>query len=218
MEYCTHIIDNNHLRLLPEKAIYWEEEKALLIADLHLGKITHFRKSGIGIPTGPKEKNWEQLCYLIQKYNPEKIYLLGDLFHSRYNSEWQNFLEIISTYDNIKWILTKGNHDIMPDEIFQNTIMKIYQEGITVGSFYLSHEPTYKEGYYNLCGHIHPCVKLKGLANQYARVPCFYFGENGGILPAFGSFTGMHAMKRERDAQIFFIADEVVLNADDVLA
>jgi hypothetical protein len=38
------------LLLLPQKAIFWQQEGILLIADVHLGKINHFRKAGIAVP------------------------------------------------------------------------------------------------------------------------------------------------------------------------
>jgi metallophosphoesterase superfamily enzyme len=43
-------IRDNHFDLLIQKAIFWQEKQTLLIGDLHLGKITHFRKEGIAIP------------------------------------------------------------------------------------------------------------------------------------------------------------------------
>ena len=30
--------------------MFWEEEKALIVSDLHFGKTGHFRKSGIAVP------------------------------------------------------------------------------------------------------------------------------------------------------------------------
>jgi metallophosphoesterase superfamily enzyme len=39
-----------HWRLSAGRAIYWEEENALIVADLHVGKSAHFRKAGIAVP------------------------------------------------------------------------------------------------------------------------------------------------------------------------
>ncbi len=36
--------------LSPERMVFWEEEKALVVSDLHFGKTGHFRKSGIPVP------------------------------------------------------------------------------------------------------------------------------------------------------------------------
>ncbi len=37
------------LILLPQKAIYWKQQKALIAADVDLGKVGHFRKAGIAV-------------------------------------------------------------------------------------------------------------------------------------------------------------------------
>ena len=50
-------------------------------------------------------------------------------------------------------------------------------------------------GAYVLAGHLHPCVVLGGRAHQRLRLPCFHFGAQVGVLPAFGAFTGMHALR-----------------------
>ena len=45
--------------LYPQKAVFWPKHKILMIADLHLGKINHFRRSGIAVPTKANDKNIE---------------------------------------------------------------------------------------------------------------------------------------------------------------
>jgi len=48
--YTLHKINGNHFLLFTENYIYWEEEKAIILTDLHLGKSGHFRKNGIAVP------------------------------------------------------------------------------------------------------------------------------------------------------------------------
>ena len=80
-------IRGHEFHLLPQKAIFWKNKNTLLISDLHLGKITHFRKAGIAIPTEALLRNFNILEFLIREYKPQRIILLGDLFHSAFNSE-----------------------------------------------------------------------------------------------------------------------------------
>ncbi|MGO1585069.1 MAG: ligase-associated DNA damage response endonuclease PdeM, partial [Mesonia sp.] len=75
----------------PSGVAYWESKHILLIADVHLGKIAHFRKHGSAVPQKAILKNFEQLKKVVATYQPEKIYFLGDLFHSAYNSEFAYF-------------------------------------------------------------------------------------------------------------------------------
>ena len=44
------IIFKNHFYLHKTGAIFWKEKDTLLLADIHLGKVGHFRKSGIPVP------------------------------------------------------------------------------------------------------------------------------------------------------------------------
>jgi hypothetical protein len=42
------------------------------------------------------------------------------------------------------------------------------------------------------------------------RLPCFHFGAEVGVLPAFGAFTGMHVMPRAPDDRVFVVAGDAV--------
>ena len=77
------------VELLPQKALWFKARKLLLVADLHFGKINHFRKSGIPVPAKANDKNTELLINILNQTNPERIVFLGDLFHSHYNEEWE---------------------------------------------------------------------------------------------------------------------------------
>jgi uncharacterized protein len=173
-------------------AIYWEEKKMLLIADVHLGKVTHFRKNGIPIPEEKKYENFQNLDKIVTQYNPETICFLGDLFHSSLNSEWHLFEEwVVKTNKEI--ILVSGNHDIIDAFKFIQLNIKIYKS-IQVDSFLLTHYPTETEDYFNFCGHIHPAVILRGIGKQKLKLACFFQTKNQMILPAFGEFTGKYIL------------------------
>ncbi len=201
------------MHLLPQKAIYWAEEKALLIADLHLGKISHFRKAGIALPKRAALKNLTTLDHLISSYRPQQVIFLGDLFHSELNTEWLLFKEILKKYRELSFQLVQGNHDILHEISYANSHFTVYKEPVVRGPFWLSHEPQTDGENYNLCGHIHPGVQLVGSARQSLRFPCFYFGEKGGILPAFGQFTGLALVKPQRHDKVFIITGEEVIEA-----
>ena len=42
-------ISENHFDLHPSGAIYWLEKKTLMLADVHLGKVAHFRKNTLDL-------------------------------------------------------------------------------------------------------------------------------------------------------------------------
>ena len=207
------VIAKEEMQLLAEKALYLPEYDTLLIADLHFGKVEHFRKNGIGVPAGVSEKDFAKLRALIVKVQAKDVVFLGDLFHSDLNNAWLGFQKLIKELDAFDFHLVLGNHDIL-DENQYDGLKVCYQ--MELGNLILTHEPmdVILEDKYNLCGHIHPGVKLKGRGKQNLRLPCFHFGKHLGILPAFGSFTGLHVLKPMAEDRVFVVNGDVVLEVN----
>jgi metallophosphoesterase superfamily enzyme len=42
------------------------------------------------------------------------------------------------------------------------------------------------------------------------RLPCFHFGAGVGVLPAFGAFTGMHAVRARTGDRVYVVAGDRV--------
>lgn len=206
------ILKGEKLILLPQKAIFWEKESALLIADLHLGKVAHFRKYGVALPPQSEDKNWQTLSRLIRKWSPKKLIILGDLFHSQYNDQWENFVDMTDRYSDVEWILVKGNHDVLRERHYQRSNLKIHPYALKMPPFLLTHEPDeIFDDLYTLCGHIHPGIRMTGQGRQSLRLPCFFLGSKVGILPAFGVFTGLHVLHPEQEDKVYLIAEEQVV-------
>ena len=78
----------------------------------------------------------------------------------------------------------------------------------------LCHHPQIVPGAYVLAGHAHPCVVLTGAGRERLRLPCFWLGDAAknpvGVLPAFGSFTGMHPIERRPRDRVFAVAGDSV--------
>jgi DNA ligase-associated metallophosphoesterase len=202
------------VRLLPQKAVWLKQQKILLLADLHFGKINHFRKSGIPVPAAANNKNTELLISLLQDTKPDRVIFLGDLFHSHYNEEWEVLGQTRKHFLNCSFELVLGNHDILSTLQYERNKMKCYANELREGDFILTHEPMAEvpRGLYNLSGHFHPGVKLRGTGKQTVMLPCFYFGKNQGILPAFGSFTGMARIMPKKEDRVFVIAEDKIID------
>jgi DNA ligase-associated metallophosphoesterase len=210
---CLFTLKDQTLKLLPEKAIFWQEEKLLFMADVHLGKVNHFRKSGIPVPTKLVHDEIDRLSRLLDTYEPETLCVLGDLFHSHRNKEWEIFAEWRARYPHVHFELVRGNHDIIASVHYKQADIKVYLSCVEKGPFLFTHEPTEKclEGLYPFAGHIHPGIYLTGKARQSLRLPCFYFGKEQALLPAFGAFTGLAIIEPKRGDAVFAVADDVVL-------
>jgi DNA ligase-associated metallophosphoesterase len=199
------------LVLLPEKAIWFPEYETLLVSDTHLGKGSHFRKAGIAIPTILEQEDLATLSDIIELYKPKELIFLGDLFHSDMNNDWEWFKLWRQLHQHIKMILVKGNHDILPLYLYHLLNLDVV-DGKQLGAFKLYHDLPKKEiEHYVISGHIHPGIKITGKARQNMVLPCFYFGKNNAILPAFGKFTGKAIIKRKENDLVYAIAGKNII-------
>jgi uncharacterized protein len=207
VEVCGEVFE-----LLPHKAIYWPKMKSLFIADLHIGKINHFRRSGIPLPSKANDRNIEMLLDVLHHTKPDRVICLGDLFHSHYNEEWEVFGEVVKHFRRMSFELVLGNHDIMSDLQYERKGILLHDK-LVIDRFVFTHHPLEEinPGYYNLAGHIHPGVSLRGRGRQSLTLPCFYFGQPQALLPAFGVFTGLACVRPLKDDRIFVIAEDRIL-------
>lgn len=208
----THLRQTLHLH--PMKGLYWQEQDMLLVADAHLGKARHFRKAGIAVPMGVAIENLRRLEVLLAAYEPGRVMFMGDLFHSTHNAAWEEFNSFCADYADVSFELIKGNHDILTERHYEESLLTYHSKPLRIGPYLLSHEPMEVPGSYNLCGHIHPGVVLGGWGKQRMRLSCFYFGLQGCILPAFGAFTGLANVRVQRGERVFVVTDEAVLPVD----
>lgn len=197
------------VHLLYQKAIFLPEFKALIIADLHLGKIEHFRNSGVGLPSKAGQETFSKLKDLIESISPEHVMFLGDLFHSVKNNSFVIFKEMLQGFEHIQFYLISGNHDILSESDYTSLRMEVKNE-MWLGGFWLTHEPSQlaESQFFNIAGHIHPGILLNGKAKQSLRMACFVQSENSMILPAFGYFTGFSNVKKTSNSRIFAIAEK----------
>lgn len=210
-EMQTVNIRGEELLLHPEKGVFWPRLSILFLADLHLGKGAHFRRSGIAVPREVREGNFRRMEKLLADYSPERVVLLGDLFHSHYNHVWDEFEAFLYRHASVRFELVPGNHDILPASLYKASLLIIRPGYFEVPPFSLGHHPL-EEGVeqelYHLCGHIHPCVRLgDAFGRNTLRLPCFYFGRREGILPAFGEFTGCAEIKVREEDRVFVLAE-----------
>ncbi|RYY44117.1 MAG: ligase-associated DNA damage response endonuclease PdeM [Chitinophagaceae bacterium] len=213
-QYVLHEISGNHFLLSADKTIFWEEEKALILSDLHLGKSGHFRKHGIGIPQDVFKEDLHRLIAAIQYHKPEKIIVVGDMFHSHNNKEHQLFLKWRHDFPELSFHLVVGNHDILSLKWYKEANLELHYKEWGIGNFIFTHDINDADitvGNYYFSGHIHPCIRLKGLGRQSIQVPCFYFNHHFAVLPAFGKFTGTYALKIKEDDNVFAVANNKVL-------
>ena len=198
------------LKMLPSRALFLPKTKELLICDIHLGKAEYFQQNGIPLTNNSDENNFARIKKLVKKYNPEKLIILGDLFHSKYSigktlqKKIEDLPELLKT--NIELVL--GNHDLGCE--IKN--IKVFDIKTTKNIIY-SHEPVnfVDKETLNICGHYHPKLYLKNKGDKLS-FRCFAMDMNKNILylPAFGDLTGGYICKKSFKKWAIVSQEEII--------
>ena len=202
------------LVLLAERAIYWKQKKMVIVADPHFGKAEIFRADGIPIPLGTTDDTLNRLSALFKRFQLQEFLVVGDLMHGRVDNRG-NFNNIISQWrrrwSDVRFSLVSGNHDRLagssPSVFKLDRVISQYDSK----PFVFSHKPVASSGRYTIAGHVHPAVTVSGKAHQKETLPCFCFGPERALLPAFGEFTGRHVIRPAKEERVFVIADKEII-------
>ncbi len=207
-----HKIHGQRLWLSALRAVFWEEQKTLVVSDLHFGKTGHFRKSGIAVPQTVYKEDLQRLVSLLHYFNPAKMIVVGDFFHSHANVELDWFKKWRKDFPALQIVLVKGNHDILQEEWYRDAGIETIEKELQLGPFLFTHDKCEdRPGLYIFCGHIHPGIYLQGLGRQSLRLPCFYFAQHHCVLPAFSRFTGTALVTPAAGENVFAIVENKLL-------
>ncbi len=200
------------LTLLAERAAWLQDERTLLVADAHLGKAQSFRRLGVPVPGGTTAANLARLGALIDRLAAREVLFLGDLLHARSGRSPRVMTAVAdwrAHHAGVAMRLVRGNHDRHAGDPPKEWQIDVVDEPWFIGPLALCHHPKPVDGAYVLAGHLHPgAVVGQGLDRM--RLPCFHFGPDLGVLPAFGDFTGLHVVRRGPEDRCFVVADDEV--------
>ncbi|MEM9743084.1 MAG: ligase-associated DNA damage response endonuclease PdeM [Pseudomonadota bacterium] len=207
------------LALLADRAIWWCSERALLVADVHLGKGTSFRSRGMAIPTGATDETLARLSRLIERWAPERLIVLGDFLHARLDRALATTIEDwLATHEGLQVDVVLGNHDRALRTRLLPGLRR--HEQLELGGIQLLHDAPSKPSSRArpaLLGHWHPVVALGVRRSDRLRVPVFWHRAQSLVLPAFGSFTGGHPIEPAAADRVFAVGDQAVLDVTDVV-
>jgi uncharacterized protein len=169
-----------------ERALYWPDRRALLVADLHFEKASWFARAGQMLPPFDSRATCEALLALVERLDPAEIWALGDSFHDddgpgRIDAPSLDLLARIGRGRRLVWIA--GNHDDGADLPGERHVE------IDVDGIVLRHEALPGEVRPEISGHFHPKIRVKTAQRSVSR-PCYVCDGQRIILPAFGSLTG----------------------------
>ena len=210
---CRYCFGGEEFVLCPERALWSPGRATIFVADLHLAKSAVFRASGLADHEGI-EGDHARLSDLLAAVRAERLVVLGDLFHApegQTHAVRSALARWRSQSSGIEVIVTRGNHDRACAALLEDLGIG-FQTSHRFGEIECVHAPGDAPSGASsvLCGHIHPAVRLRDQTGSF-RLPCFWFSSSCGVLPAFGGFTGTHAIDRKPGDRVFAIADGRVM-------
>lgn len=200
------------LVLLPERAAFLPAASTLLVADAHFGKARTFRRLGVPVPEATTGDTLHRLTQVLARTGAAHLVFLGDLMHARDIHGAPAEQEVArwrDTHAALRITLVEGNHDAKAGEPPPSWRIERVAEPLMLGTLALRHHPEPECGRYVLAGHLHPAAWV-GRGLQRLRLPCFHLGAQVGVLPAFGSFTGMHPVQPQPGERVFVVAEDAV--------
>ena len=210
--HCVVELAGEQLWLLASKAIYWPARKMLVIADIHFGKAAAFRALGVPVPRGTTTQNLVALDTLLATYTCEEIVFLGDFLHARAAHAAATVAAMLAwraRHRDVRLTVVRGNHDAHAGDPAAALGIRMVDEPHSVGKLSFCHHPDTAAPGYVLAGHVHPVFHLRADGDGL-RLPCFLLGPSHAILPAFGAFTGGHALRPAAGERVYVTADAAI--------
>ena len=168
-------------------ALFWEEQRLLVVSDLHLEKGSSFAARGVLLPPYDTAATLSRLAAVIARHDPRRVIALGDSFHDRDAHERLSATdrEALSALQSRRdWIWISGNHDpALPSRSGRRGRRAKSRSGRIV----FRHEPTGAVG--EIAGHLHPKARVATRGRSMER-RCFACDGERAVMPAFGAYTG----------------------------
>jgi uncharacterized protein len=180
-------------------ALFWEDERLLVVSDLHLEKGSSFATRGVLLPPYDTVATLGRLAAVIARHDPRAVIALGDSFHDRdaHGRLSAPDREAISALQARRdWIWISGNHD----PAIPSDLGGMVAEEVAIGAIVFRHEPTGASG--EIAGHLHPKARVSTRGRSMER-RCFACDGERAVMPAFGAFTGGLSIRDVAFAKIF---------------
>jgi DNA ligase-associated metallophosphoesterase len=171
---------------LPSGGLYWHSQETLLVADLHLEKMSSFARKGQMLPPYDTGLTLARLEADMRRTGAQRVVALGDSFHRDEGTTTlieTDRARIDLLTDLCEWLWLSGNHDPRPHALGGQCRAEVELAGLT-----LTHEP--RRGTIGLmAGHLHPAARVH-MEGRTSRRPCFVHDNRLMILPAYGASAG----------------------------
>ncbi|WP_028347994.1 ligase-associated DNA damage response endonuclease PdeM [Bradyrhizobium murdochi] len=180
-------------------ALFWQEQRLLVVSDLHLEKGSSFAARGVLLPPYDTVATLSRLAAVIARHDPRTVIALGDSFHDhdahrRLSAPDRDALSAMQARRD--WIWISGNHDpALPGDLGGTVANEV-----AIGPIVFRHEPTGAAG--EIAGHLHPKARVTTRGRSMER-RCFASDGERAVMPAFGAYAGGLSIRDPAFAKIF---------------
>ena len=180
-------------------ALFWKEQRLLIVSDLHLEKGSSYARRGVLLPPYDTLATLSRLTAVIARHDPRMVIALGDSFHDRDAHErlsTSNREMLAAMQVRRDWIWISGNHDpALPPDLGGTVANEV-----AIGPIVFRHEPTGAVG--EIAGHLHPKARVPTRGRSMER-RCFASDGERAVMPAFGAYTGGLSIRDVAFSKIF---------------
>jgi DNA ligase-associated metallophosphoesterase len=180
-------------------ALFWQEQRVLVVSDLHLEKGSSFAARGVLLPPYDTVATLGRLAAVVARHDPRMVIALGDSFHDRDAHERLSAPDreaLTAMQVRRDWIWISGNHDpALPSDLGG-----VVASEVAIGSIMFRHEPTGAIG--EIAGHLHPKARVATRGRAMER-RCFASDGERAVMPAFGAYTGGLSIRDVAFSKIF---------------
>jgi len=186
----------------PAGAVYWPDERLLIVADLHLEKGSAFARRGVLLPPYDTAATLARLARLVDRYGPHLVVALGDSFHDGggpYRMLAADRAALTVLQRGRDWLWIAGNHDPDPTDGVGGS----FAATLAVGPLVFRHEPgDHGASAGEIAGHLHPVARVARRGRAVSR-RCFAGDGHRLLMPAFGAFAGGLNVRAGAIARLF---------------
>lgn len=162
-------------------ALWFAEERRLVVADLHWGYAACHRARGNLLPLWGDDEMEARLLALLRDYAPLSMLWLGDVVHA---AEGGARAELFLRNAPVPITLLAGNHD--------RRWKTAGAAALADGRFFFHHgdrSPRVPPGHVEVIGHHHPAVSWGDNAGSRLKLPALIARPDRLVLPAFSPWA-----------------------------
>ncbi len=175
------------LKALGSGALWWPDQRLLVVSDLHLGKSERIaRRGGTSLPPYDTRDTLNRLAADLALSHARTVVCLGDSFDDLDAADALPEAErqwIFRLQSDRRWVWIEGNHDPGPIEFGGAHLAELPLAPLTFR--HIAQDAASGE----VSGHYHPKASVHLRGRSITR-PAFLIDTNRVILPAYGTYTG----------------------------